>query len=228
MADTAAFGNILTDAIAAWLSSPVTQQDKVDNPITIPPPSAADAQERATAKVGNTLFNALEDLNRWYNGDKGAGAAGAGEFVRFLAGIKLTDEAELSAGRGSPEGVRTGVPGSLYLNLSGGASTTLYIKETGTGTNTGWVAYGPGGSGGGNPARKDIIPGQVITGTDTALSTTLTTTPDANSLLLTLNGAEATEGQDYSLLGVVITWLAGTGSAVDLDTNDQLVAYYRG
>jgi len=40
---------------------------------------------------------------------------------------------------GSPEGVVTANVGSFYLRTDGGASTTLYIKETGTG-NTGWAA----------------------------------------------------------------------------------------
>jgi hypothetical protein len=42
-------------------------------------------------------------------------------------------------GAGTPEGVVTASPGSMYLNQSGGGGTTLYIKESGTG-NTGWVA----------------------------------------------------------------------------------------
>ena len=41
-------------------------------------------------------------------------------------------------GSGSPEGSVTGSPGAMYLRNNGGAGTTLYIKETGTG-NTGWV-----------------------------------------------------------------------------------------
>ena len=44
-----------------------------------------------------------------------------------------------SAGSGSPEGVVTASPGSLYTDNVGGAGTTLYVKESGTG-NTGWVA----------------------------------------------------------------------------------------
>lgn len=44
------------------------------------------------------------------------------------------------AGTGSPNTVVVGYIGDLYLNLSGGASTTLYVKESGAGTNTGWVA----------------------------------------------------------------------------------------
>lgn len=42
-------------------------------------------------------------------------------------------------GTGSPEGVITANVGSLYLRRDGGASTTLYVKESGTG-NTGWIA----------------------------------------------------------------------------------------
>ncbi len=42
-------------------------------------------------------------------------------------------------GTGSPEGVVTAVIGSMYTNQSGGASTTLYIKTSGSG-NTGWTA----------------------------------------------------------------------------------------
>ena len=41
-------------------------------------------------------------------------------------------------GAGSPEGAVEAPIGSLYFNTSGGSSTTLYVKESGTG-NTGWV-----------------------------------------------------------------------------------------
>jgi len=44
----------------------------------------------------------------------------------------------ISGGGGSPEGAITGSVGSLWLRTDGGASTTLYIKESGSG-NTGWV-----------------------------------------------------------------------------------------
>lgn len=42
-------------------------------------------------------------------------------------------------GSGSPESVQAAAVGSIYLRTDGGAGTTLYVKETGTGT-TGWVA----------------------------------------------------------------------------------------
>ena len=44
-----------------------------------------------------------------------------------------------TSGAGTPEGSIAAPIGSLYTDRSGGASTTLYVKQTGTG-NTGWVA----------------------------------------------------------------------------------------
>lgn len=44
-----------------------------------------------------------------------------------------------TSGSGSPEGAVTAVVGSMYSRTDGGASTTLYVKESGTG-NTGWRA----------------------------------------------------------------------------------------
>lgn len=43
------------------------------------------------------------------------------------------------SGTGSPEGVVTASVGALYTRTDGGAGTTLYVKESGTGS-TGWVA----------------------------------------------------------------------------------------
>jgi len=45
----------------------------------------------------------------------------------------------ISSGTGSPEGVVTAPIGSLFMRSDGGAITSLYVKESGTG-NTGWVA----------------------------------------------------------------------------------------
>jgi len=45
----------------------------------------------------------------------------------------------ITAGTGSPNGAKVGYPGDLYLNLSGGAAQTLWVKESGSNTNTGWV-----------------------------------------------------------------------------------------
>lgn len=47
--------------------------------------------------------------------------------------------AAIYSGLGSPEGKIVANMGSLYINKTGGAGTTLYVKES-TGGNTGWVA----------------------------------------------------------------------------------------
>lgn len=43
-------------------------------------------------------------------------------------------------GTGVPNGVVTGSVGDLFLRTDGGANTTLWVKESGTATNSGWVA----------------------------------------------------------------------------------------
>ncbi len=43
-------------------------------------------------------------------------------------------------GTGSPNGQVTASPGRLYCDLAGGAGVTLYVKESGTNTNSGWIA----------------------------------------------------------------------------------------
>jgi hypothetical protein len=53
--------------------------------------------------------------------------------------VEIVGGISWSAGAGSPEGAVTAPVGSLYSNTSGGASTSLYVKESGTG-NTGWKA----------------------------------------------------------------------------------------
>lgn len=46
----------------------------------------------------------------------------------------------IRSGSGTPEGSVTGNVCDLYLRTDGGASTTLYVKESGASTNTGWAA----------------------------------------------------------------------------------------
>jgi len=55
-----------------------------------------------------------------------------GERLRWTAGPTVT------AGSGTPEGVVTAHPGSLFLRVDGGAGTCLYVKQSGSG-NTGWT-----------------------------------------------------------------------------------------
>jgi hypothetical protein len=74
-------------------------------------------------------FEFLQDIVNALNGSTAANG-----FVEIeLGGVAIT------IGSGSPNGVVVGSPPDLFLNLSGGASTTLYVKESGAETNTGWV-----------------------------------------------------------------------------------------
>ncbi len=46
---------------------------------------------------------------------------------------------KITVGSTAPGGNVSGSPPDLYLRTSGGASTTLYVKESGSGTTAGWV-----------------------------------------------------------------------------------------
>lgn len=57
----------------------------------------------------------------------------------FRAIDERLSRVNILTGTGSPETAVTASVGALFLRTDGGASTTLYVKESGTG-NTGWVA----------------------------------------------------------------------------------------
>jgi hypothetical protein len=63
---------------------------------------------------------------------------------RFEVAIALgpTGSVLVAFGTGTPEGVVTADVGSTFHRTDGGAGTSLYIKQSGTG-NTGWVAVVP-------------------------------------------------------------------------------------
>lgn len=64
------------------------------------------------------------------------------ELVPQMERLRLFTDAILSIliqGEGSPEGVVVAAVGSLYQRTDGGAGTSLYAKESGSGS-TGWVA----------------------------------------------------------------------------------------
>lgn len=55
------------------------------------------------------------------------------------AGSGASSYSGIYFGTGSPEGVYTAVAGSIFMRKGGGAGTSFYVKETGSG-NTGWAA----------------------------------------------------------------------------------------
>ena len=83
-----------------------------------------------------------------------AGILGAGSPSKYNLFGNVTDSTDANfqyinasingttwiAGSGSPEGVVFASVGALYSRTNGGAGTSFYVKESGTNTNTGWVA----------------------------------------------------------------------------------------
>lgn len=60
-------------------------------------------------------------------------------FRRIVAAVNTLEDSRVLRGSGTPEGSVVASVGALYVRTDGGVSTTLYVKESGTG-NTGWVA----------------------------------------------------------------------------------------
>jgi hypothetical protein len=90
--------------------------------------------------VSGKNFVIMQDggaVSLWFDGGNKFQTTAAG--VNVTGALSLNGGISWSSGAGSPEGVVTAPPGSLYSNTSGGLLTTLYFKETGTG-NTGWIA----------------------------------------------------------------------------------------
>jgi len=82
--------------------------------------------------VGNTFANGVDTLGG-ENGSRVANAGIGGPLHWQLGSTRIM------AGAGSPELVRSAPPGSIYLRTDGGSTSTLFVKEIGTGTE-GWVA----------------------------------------------------------------------------------------
>lgn len=58
----------------------------------------------------------------------------------WMSKLKDALDERFKSGAGSPEGVVTANRGAIYQRTDGGAVTTLYVKTSGDGTNTGWTA----------------------------------------------------------------------------------------
>jgi hypothetical protein len=83
-------------------------------------------QLRPNANLGNDLGSTSRRFSTaWGQAVNLGSTSGDGVLIR--------------SGAGTPEGAVTANVGSIFLRNDGGAGTTLYVKESGTG-NTGWVA----------------------------------------------------------------------------------------
>jgi parallel beta-helix repeat protein len=70
---------------------------------------------------------------------KVSGNVGLDDYLDWANGVRR------SGGTGTPNGNVTASPGSLYTQRDGASGNVLWIKETGTNTNTGWVTTSGGG-----------------------------------------------------------------------------------
>lgn len=66
--------------------------------------------------------------------------AGMAPEIRYIDDFQPSTFRRIKTGSGDPNGSAVGSPGDMYTNASGGAGATLWIKESGAGTDTGWVA----------------------------------------------------------------------------------------
>lgn len=111
----------------------------------------------------------------------------------------------IRSGTGSPEGVVTAGVGSIYLRTDGGAGTSVYMKESGSGA-TGWVGVGAGGGGSTHnllsATHTDTVAGAPVVGA----------VPCANGTPAWTRCTPVTPGQGLFFLGGATTWSAdGTG-----------------
>ena len=87
----------------------------------------------STLKSGEKCFVAIEVIPK-----KAEALTGSPNIIVSSVQLGLSGPT-WTTGSGTPEGAVTAPVGSLYTRTDGGASTTLYVKESGTG-NTGWSA----------------------------------------------------------------------------------------
>jgi len=135
------------------LTSGLVGTNKVNFPDTL----TASSSTAGAVTIGNgtAATNVAIGGGKVNIGDTTAGSSGAGALVLqggisagntgsaasyFGGAVSVSGTAAtFTSGTGSPESVKTAPVGSLYTRTDGGASTTLYVKESGAG-NTGWIA----------------------------------------------------------------------------------------
>jgi hypothetical protein len=98
--------------------------------------------------AGSAAFTYFDGSNWWWfilwnvstpSALSVSGTLGATGQIASGGALILSNAQKISSGVGTPNGSVVGSPGDLYLNTSGGSGTTLYVKESGSATNTGWV-----------------------------------------------------------------------------------------
>ncbi len=155
-------------------------------------------------------------------------------FVGFNAG---TFGAVLRSGPGSPEGVITARIGSMYLRTDGGQATSVYYKESGTGSTL-WLGIGAGllpfgtGDTGTAATALYLAPGWIATASATQIQMAITRPGTIRNLYIQVAVAGVTAGTNtYTVQknGVDTTLVAtigntSTGQASDVTHSFTVVA----
>jgi len=93
-----------------------------------------------TTGATGVLGNNISAMNCHGSGTFGKSSATSNGNVRWGSCLDIVNDVWDFVGSGSPNSSVTASPGSIYRNQAGGTTTTLYVKESGAATNTGWVA----------------------------------------------------------------------------------------
>lgn len=135
-------GAALTDSGTTLTSDALASLPAVSSPdfvaITLDPDGIESSPEIAYI-TAHTASATTATISR---GEEGTTAVAHSSGIEWVAPVTAGGAEPLeyiTVGTGSPEGAVTAPVGSLFLRTDGGTSTTLYVKESGTG-NTGWVA----------------------------------------------------------------------------------------
>lgn len=119
----------VTDPLTFTGDSAITMVTSADVvPLTVHKNNAGNVSDLFEVKKNGVLYAWVDTFGVLYAQAIGGGYVQTG----------LTGSTRWYKGTGSPEGVQTASVGSLYSRTDGGAGTSLYVKESGTG-NTGWV-----------------------------------------------------------------------------------------
>jgi hypothetical protein len=133
---------------------------------------------------------------------------------RYIQKTVLSDKGSLvgASATSTPVDVPVGTNGQVLTAASGQPSGLIWA----TPSSATW--------------RQEAVTAQNITNTDTALTDLLDNTPvSAASVSLFLNGVHQSQGagKDYTIASKTITWLASTGTAVDMVSTDEIIVEYQ-
>ncbi len=109
-------------------------------PLAITVHAAVNLESVSAVSVANTYHSTLTNVFTGSGSTANVPVESYGDRFSTDNGTTHTASSHRFWGTGSPEGAIVGSLGDSYFNKSGGAGTTLYVKEGGAvGSSTGWV-----------------------------------------------------------------------------------------